>query len=124
MPKAVQDRAIRQQREALSSFRGALNEEPSLGAGCRPNDFAGSVGASTPEVTARVIGYHVEVVVRFETLPRALVCRPWRVVLIPAISGTSINPQGSIPWVQTFELQGPVGRAVTRLPLYTVAPTS
>ena len=121
MPKAVQDRAIRQQKKALASFRGVAIGEPSLQAGCRPTDFPGSLGPPFPEVTARVIGYHVVVVVRFATLPRALACRPWGVSI--AISGNAIHPQvGAIPWVQTYELQGPVGRAVIRLPLYAVAP--
>jgi hypothetical protein len=121
MPKAVQERGIRQQRKALAALRRVGKLEPTLAAGCRATDFPGSSGPPAPEVSPRVIGYHVVVVVRFKTFPRALACRPWGVSI--AIHGESINPQvGAIPWVQRYALLGSVGRAVIRLPLYSVAP--
>ena len=121
MPKAVQDRGIREQKKALAAYQGLDIGEPSRQAGCRPTDFPNSLGPPAPAVEARMIGYHVAVVVRFKTLPRALACRP-RALSI-AIRGKSINPSvGASPWVQRYELQGRVGRAVIRLPMYSVAP--
>lgn len=121
MPKAVQDRAIREQQKALADFRGMTIGEPSRQAGCRPTDFPGSLGPPAPDVTARVIGYHVVVVVRFRAMPSALACRPQGLSI--AISGKPIHPNvGGIPWVERYALQGSVGRAVIRLPMYAVAP--
>jgi hypothetical protein len=121
MPKAVQERAIREQRNALAAYRGVTIGEPSRQAGCQPTDFPGSLGPPAPDVSPRVIGYHVVVVVRFKSMPSALACRPQRLSI--AISGGSINPQvRAIPWVETYALQGSAGRAVIRFPLYSVAP--
>jgi len=121
MPKAVQDRAIRQQKEVWAWYQGLNIGEPTREAGCRPTDFPNSLGPPAPAVEARVIGYHVVVVVRFKTLPRALACRP-RTLSI-AIRGMSIHPSvRAIPWVERYELQGRVGRAVIRLPMYSAAP--
>jgi len=121
MPKSVQNRAIREQKKALAAFRGMTIGEPSPQAGCRPTDFPGSLGPPAPNVTARVIGYHVVLVVRFKTMPSALACRPQTVSV--AINGKPIHPTvGSIPWVERYALQGPAGRGVIRLPMYAVAP--
>jgi hypothetical protein len=121
MPKAVQDRAIREQKKALAAYRGMTIGEPTRQAGCRPTDFPGSLGPPAPAVTARVIGYHVVLVVRFKTMPSALACRPHTVSV--AISGKPIHPNvGGIPWVERYALQGSAGRGVIRLPMYAVAP--
>src|SRR5262249_52842120 len=121
MPKAVQDRAIREQQKALAAFHGVTIGEPSRQAGCQPTDFPGSLGPPGPDVTARVIGYHVAVTVRFKTMPSALACHPQGLSI--AISGKPIHPTvGSIPWVERYALRGSSGRAVIRLPMYAVAP--
>jgi hypothetical protein len=121
MPEAVQARLRRAQRKALAVLRAAAKQHPSRAAGCASNDFPGDLGPPAPDIAGRIFGHHVEVIVRFKRLPSSLACRPWGVIV--SIRGKPTNPSaGSLPWAQTFQLKGAVGRAVIRLPLYATAP--
>lgn len=60
---------------------------------------------------------------RFASLPSSLACRPWAVLI--STTGRSLKPGGdSLAWTQTYQLNGAAGRAVIRVPLYSMAPYS
>ncbi len=120
-PQEVRDRTERFAREALQELRRISGKEPSLEAGCRSTGFPGSLGPPAPvSVTPRIIGHHVEAIVRFAKLPKSPVCRPWAIRI--TMFGKPITAGGRFPWSQYYQLVGPVGRAVIQLPMYSTAP--
>ena len=119
MPPAVLARALRAQRAALSRARAAAKSKPTRAAGCVPNDY-GSLGPPPPNVTARIFGRHVEVIVRFSRFPSAPECRPLAIQV--TTHGKPTTKVGPFPWNVTFALRGAIGRAVIRLPPYSMAP--
>ena len=119
-PPAVVERNEKLIAKAIRQLREIAKMEPSLGAGCKPNDYPGSLGPPAPRVTARIFGHHVEAIVRFDNLPAALVCRPYAVRI--TIIGKPIRKDLRFPWSQYYQLVGPVGRGVIRLPLYATPP--
>jgi hypothetical protein len=121
MPLSVQARLQRAQRRAVAVLRAASKQQRSRAAGCTSTDFPGVLGPPAPAVAPRLLGRHVEVVVRFARLPSSLACRPWGISV--SIRGRPIDAGGgSLPWTSTFQLRGPVGRGVIRLPIGARAP--
>lgn len=119
MPPAVLARALRAQRAALARGRAIAKLRRTRAAGCVPNDF-GSLGPPAPNVTGRIFGRHVEVIVRFARYPSALACRPLTIQV--TTHGKPRTAVGPVPWNVTFVLRGATGRAVIRLPPYSMAP--
>jgi len=121
MPKAVQARIQAATRQAYATLKRASKQQPSRSRGCTSTDFAGQLGPPAPEVEPRVIGHHVEVVVRFRSLPTSLVCRPIA-VLVSTIGRPTAAGLGPRPWTGTYRLKGPTGRVVIQLPPYARPP--
>jgi hypothetical protein len=119
MPPAVLSRALRAQRAELARARASAKLKPTRAAGCVPNDY-GLLGPPPPRVTARIFGRHVEVIVRFGRYPSASACRP-QAIRVTTL-GRPTTKVGPFPWNVTFLLRGAIGRAVIRLPPYSMAP--
>ncbi len=115
MPKAVRARLARAQRKALATLKRASKQQPSRAAGCTSTDVPAELGPPAPNVTSRVFGQHVEVVVRFDAMPASTACRPAAIQV--SIKGKPIRVGGdALPLTEVFRLRGPVGRAVIQLP--------
>ena len=110
-PPAVRERNERVQRELYAEAQKALHQPMTKANGCVPSED-GSFLPPHPNVVARVLGHHVEVLFRFSTFPDALACRPWfaSVVVYSKGGGSFSN------WVERYRLDGPQGRVALILP--------
>jgi hypothetical protein len=94
MPAAARARIEREQQRRLDLARSAAGEPASRANGCVPGDY-GSLGPPPPRVSPRVLGYQVEVLVSFDSLPRSLACRPWRLRVFVHSSDGKLNPDSA-----------------------------
>ena len=122
MPKAVQARVRRSEREALRLLRAASSAPATLNAGCVPGEFPNEVGPPLPAVRPQVLGRHVEFTYRFAHMPSSLGCRPWALTVV-VIGHSHSNIPGTGRWVQDFDVHAtPRGRVVMPLPRLTQPP--
>lgn len=112
LPAVVRARIVREQQKVLKVARGAANEPAARAGGCVPSDFPGSLGPPAPEVSPRVLGHQVEVVITFGRWPRSLVCRPWLLRVIVRSKDGRLNLDSRF-WAHARR-----GRAVVDLPLF------
>jgi hypothetical protein len=124
-PPAVLRLLLEEQRAAMARAQAAAKLKPSLAAGCRRvTDAGGAVrlGPPAPSVRARIIGHHVELLLRYRTLPRSDACRP-AVETVVVFSGepasSTFNNAGA---VETYAVKGVAGRAIVDLPWNGHAP--
>jgi hypothetical protein len=99
-PPAVRARIIREQQRFLKAAKQASGLPATAAAGCQPSGISGAtLGPPPPEISARNLGHHVEVVFGYRTLPRSPACRP-AVLNVVVYSGekasSSFNNAGGV----------------------------
>jgi hypothetical protein len=121
-PPSVRDRMTREQVALLARLQAASKLPPTTDAGCEPAQIGAQryLGPPVPQVRAKIIGHHVEIVFAFKRLPASDACRPFG--LSTVVSGAPVPNRNSTGAIDRYRIRGPRGRVVSDLPWYAQAP--
>jgi hypothetical protein len=119
MPAKVVARLEAEERAALARARDDVHDARTRAGGCVATQFPGRLGPPLPRITARLLGRHVALVVRYRTRPTSAHCRP--ATLLVAVRSVA-TPSG-VPWVREFRIEPPAaGRLELSVPPYSPGP--
>jgi hypothetical protein len=119
MPAKVVARLEAQERAALARARDHVHDPRTQAGGCVATRFPGTLGPPLPQITARLLGRHVALVIHYRTRPASAHCRP--ATLLVAVR-SSATPSG-VPWVREFPVEPPsAGRLELSVPPYSPGP--
>lgn len=122
MPASVQARMLREQKALFARAQAASKLPRTRAAGCEPAQIGAQryLGPPAPQVSAKIIGHHVEIVFAFKRLPASDACRPFG--LSTVVSGAPIPGRNSTGAIDRYRVRGSRGRVVSDLPWYAKAP--
>jgi hypothetical protein len=119
MPANVVARLEAQEHAALVRAREHARDPRTRAGGCVATRFPGSPGPPLPKITARLLGRHVALVIRYRTRPTSAHCRPSTLLVAVRSNAT---PSG-VPWVKEFRVEPPAaGRLELSVPPYSPGP--
>ncbi len=119
LPANVVARLDGQERAALARARDHVHDPLTRAGGCVATQSPGTLGPPLPKITARLLGRHVALVIRYRSRPASAHCRP--ATLLVAV-GSSATPSG-VPWVREFRVEPPAaGRIELSVPPYSPGP--
>jgi hypothetical protein len=124
-PPAVLKLLEQAQRAGLERAQAAAKSTASLADGCVVVTDAGGtarLGPPAPTVRARIIGHQVELLLRYRQLPDRDPCRPGTVTVVVFSGKAASGSFNNLGAVETYAVDGPVGRALVDLPWTGRAP--
>jgi hypothetical protein len=121
MPASVQSRLAREQKALLARAQAASKLPRTRAAGCVPAQIGAQryLGPPAPDVTATIIGHHVEIVFEFKRMPASDACRPFG--LSTVVNGVRITTPGPGA-IHRYRVRGSRARVVSDLPWYAKPP--